>query len=308
MKKVISALAGMTVAASMLAGFAATANAATETKTLSYQKDGQTLKEYTYSQNSNDSYTLDEISKEALSSAKAGDKFTITCTFEANGTAKYRAGIKMWDYQFYVNSAGKTSKNNSFTSSGACHLNGNFINGETADTATVTYEYTLADGGAPTAVVASLTDSKNTKVEYSSYSITGEKSLESIVLNTQDRDSNNKNNYDSDYMTLKHFSAILTTTSEDPVPVITPAAKYNSYTNDSELAEPDAIGFVASFTPEKTITSLDWYLKKSDTEFKKFTEGNITELSGNVQAQIGLIIYDLGNVSADDISAGYSYN
>lgn len=91
--------------------------------------------------------------------------------------------------------------------------------------------------------------------------------------------------------------------------VIKPAEKY-TYINDDNLSDKDAVGFIATIggLSGKVVNSLTWYIKKADTEYKELTSGTIPTVTGEGEAKIGLIVYDLPTgVAAEDISAGYTY-
>lgn len=91
----------------------------------------------------------------------------------------------------------------------------------------------------------------------------------------------------------------------DESPEITAADKYD-FETDTALANPDAIGFTASFVPETTLNSLTWYLSNDGGKsYKELIKGNLPEITGNGEVKVGLIVYDLP-ISADNLSAGYS--
>lgn len=307
-KKVISALAGITAAAGMLAGFAATANAATTTTELQYtNEESSVLNTYQYAVGETASYTLAEG---ALADVKAGD--TLTIEYKLNATEenkRYRHAFGCGGYTVNVNALAsdyKTSDKGSWKSNGY-YLNGRFGTDENQGSATVKYVVTFGENDTAS-MVASITDHTNT---YTQDALDVKKAdLSTITLKLTDR--NTSGTAPTTLATITDFKATLTTTTVDPEPVeptMTDAERYD-YTNDSELAEPDAVGFVATInglSENQAIKSLTWYLKKSDTEYKEFTSGKVPEVTGSVEAKIGLIIYDLGGVPADEISAGYSY-
>lgn len=205
-KKLIGAAAAASIAAASL--FAVSASAATQDIPLNYVGfDGKALSSYDYKTDSNDKYTLDATSQAALNTAKAGDTLTITYNISANGTAKYRGGLKIAGGQVYVNSAGTNGVDKTFKYNGM-HLNGDL---NTDNTALIELKYTIGENSSATIDTSQITVGSTTN----SYS-TGRKSISadfsSLTLNTQDRDSKNEKKFDVDTVSMSNFQAVLTTT------------------------------------------------------------------------------------------------
>lgn len=209
-KKLIGAAAAASIAAASL--FAVSASAAPRDIPLNYVDSyGAALSSYDYRTDSDDTYTLDDTSQAALKAAKAGDTLTITYNISANGTAKYRGGLNIAGGQVYVNSAGTNGVDKSFRYN-AMHLNGDL---NTDNTALIELKYTIGENGSATIDTSQITVGSTTN----SYS-TGSKSISadfsSLTLNTQDRDSTNKKDFNVDTVSMSNFKAVLTTTAETP--------------------------------------------------------------------------------------------
>lgn len=298
LKRTMSAVIAVVAAASTMVCFAVSANAATTT--LSYEKDGVSLSSYTYTAESNDTYTLNSASLEALQSAQDGDTLTITFKVASEGTARYRAGLNFMDQQFYVNAHNRTGQNGSFNSGGACHLNANLADN---DSATVTYEIELNAGGTAKTVTASLVAGNGTAGYKAEDSVAGE-SLNSILLNTASR---GESGYDSDFITISDFSAVLTTADpEEPSEPVVIAADPYTYETDDTLANADAKGFTATVDGEEGVSkAVTWYASIDGGSEWKELEGDSTIVTGG-SAKFGVILFDIPK-EATDVKAGYVF-
>lgn len=297
-KQMVSAFTAICFGAGISLGSAVTANA--EEQELSYVNNNTTLSEYQYGSTSNETYTLNDAGKTALDNAKAGDKLTITYTLESTHSTelRWRSGFKIAGKQLYINGYTETNRGN-WEDKNNYHINTDLVTNQTAE---VAYTITLNEGGSASNLSVTVTCGGTP--------VTGEIPLSnaditSLTLNTADR-----NNSKPDHaMELTNFKASLTTVNMESE--ILSAEKYTGYTNDADLANPDALGFTATIDSlsDKAVSSLTWYLKNGNSEYKELTSGKIPTVSGNGSAMISLIVYDLPeDVTAGDISAGYTYN
>ncbi|MGM9937860.1 MAG: hypothetical protein ACI38A_10990 [Candidatus Ornithomonoglobus sp.] len=163
-----------------------------------------------------------------------------------------------------------------------------------------------ADGTASLSVIR---DAKSGETEGINKTYTGTVSENAVIKSFTI--SNGSGEDGSRAYTIDNLTTTVTSPeAPTPTPEIKEAQKYTGYTNDEKLANKDAVGFVATISglaENESVNSLTWYLKKADTEYKELTSGAIPTVTGGT-AMIGLIVYDLPDgVTAEDISAGYSY-
>lgn len=308
-KKFVSALASMTIAAGMLSAFAVTASA--QEVTLSYEKDGETLSNYTYTSASNDTYTLTQAGQDALANAKAGDTVTVTYNINANSASRYRAGLNFINHQFYINAVTSSTLQSSQVKAGdvlgrnrqfnntahECHFNVAFDN--TNPTAEVEYVIELNAGGTVAAVTPTVKFQGYTLSYGKNTDPVANSSLNELTLNTKDR-----KNTDSDTApTLTNFSAVLDTSYEEPP---TPE---DGPTEATEYTPKEYVGEDKGYTVDLDVTQADtitWYVKQDDS-WTEITNGEIAKVSVEDEEEMtvtcGLIITGAGS-NVDEYTFG----
>ncbi len=295
-KKLIGAAAAASIAAASL--FAVSASAAETTNIdLEYvnASSGTAIGSVTYDKSTNLSYSLTVKSSNELAKAKAGDTVTITYKVSAEGNDKNRAGFKIADTQFYVNSSGTTGINPNFLTSNACHLNTQL---EKDKPATITYEFKLGDNGQPTQITeAKIADAYGSTKSYKNASKTSlpqplsvNASLESLTLNTGER----KGVTDSHPITLSDFKAVLTTTADTPAEVGDVTAV--SGENGSDIFSGDDGWYAKAF--QFNVTPGTNTVKKINVTAGEKSESREVSLTGEGTSYVYGIIVGANNTDA----------
>lgn len=271
-KKIISAIAGLAVSATLFAGMAVVADAA-EIE-LSYEKDGVALSEYQYTTESDDTYVLSDEGQKALAEAQAGDTLVISYNIESSGPARYRNGINLAGKQIYVNCHTETSQG-SWNDKNNYHLNVNFSQGGSA---AIKYIITLNDGGTASKISASVNGGTSYDINLSDANVA------SLILNTQDR----KNTLTNLNGKLTNFKATLVTAEE-------PAKATVTYDDSRQFTEDDgytdsATAVTFKVTSEKTTEAIN-------VEYEGMKKTLSTQITGG-EALCGIIVE--GAVSVDE--------